>query len=70
VKLSFSRKAVMLPIPDREKQTHIINLFFPIDDHTRVGRSMPTPLDSAETGRTLSINIIHFPKNLGNREIR
>jgi hypothetical protein len=69
VKVSFSGKAMMLSIPDREKQTQIINSFVPIDDRMRIGRSMSTALDCPETRRTLSINIIHLQKNFGNREV-
>jgi hypothetical protein len=49
VKISFSGKTVMLPIPDREKETEIINFFAPIDDRTQVSRSTFTPLHCPET---------------------
>jgi hypothetical protein len=69
VKVSFSGKAMTLLIPDREKNTQIIHFFVPIDDRTQVGRSTSIPLNCPETGRTLSIDIIHLPKNFGNREV-
>jgi hypothetical protein len=69
VKVSFSGKAMMLLILDCVKQTQIINSFIPINSCTRVSRSTSTSLNCPETGRTLSIYVIHLPKNFGNREV-